>query len=165
MPKNKKMIQRIQSVFLLIMAVVMLTMLFMPIWVKGNPDTKEMVILNAFNLTYTQGLVEEVLAQKNTIYISILVLLSAGVSVFSVFQYKNRLTQMKLSGLNSLLGISIVLSCVFVINKGGAMMSPEIPGEYKVGFFIPIIAMIFNSLSNRFIRRDEKLVQDSNRMR
>jgi glucan phosphoethanolaminetransferase (alkaline phosphatase superfamily) len=147
------------------MAIVMLTMLFMPIWVKGNPDTEELVLLNSFNLTYTQGLVQEVVAQKSTIYISILALLSAGISIFSIFKYKNRLTQMKLGALNSVVALGTVLSCVIFITKGAAMLNPEIAGEYKIGFFLPVIALVFNSLANRFIRRDEKLVQSANRMR
>ncbi|MCP4457849.1 MAG: DUF4293 domain-containing protein [Cytophagales bacterium] len=159
------MIQRIQSVFMLIMALVMLSMLFMPIWEKENLDTKDLVSLNAFYLTYTQGPVQEIVAQKSTIYISILVFLSAGVSIFSIFQYKKRLMQIKLGSLNSLLVMGVVLCCVIFTNKGAEMMSPDIAGEYKIGFFIPIIALIFNSLSNRFIRRDEKLIQSANRMR
>ena len=159
------MIQRIQSVFLLIMALCMLAMLFVPIWVKGNPDTEEMVVLNAFNLTYSKGLVQEVIAQSSSIYIAIIVILSVGVSVFSVSQFKNRLLQMKLGALNSLLGMGAVLTSLYFTNKGAELLNPQIAGEYKIGFFVPIIALIFNSLANRFIRRDEKLVQSANRMR
>jgi len=159
------MIQRIQSVFLLIMALIMLTMLFLPIWVKGNPDTEELVVLNSFNLTHSQGLVKEVVAQKSTIYISILVSLSAGLSIFSIFQYKNRLNQIKLGALNSIFGMAIVLTSLYFTSKGQALLDPQLAGEYKIGFFIPVMALVFNTLANRFIKRDEKLVQDSNRMR
>lgn len=159
------MIQRIQSVFLLIMALSMSVMLFVPIWVKGNPDTEEMVILTAFNLTQTKGLVQDVVAQGSSIYIALLVILSIGVSVFSIFQFKNRLLQMKLGALNSLFGMGAVLTSLYFTNQGAELLDPQIAGEYKLGFFVPIIALVFNSLANRFIKRDEKLVQSANRMR
>ncbi len=161
------MIQRIQSVFLLLMALTMLAMLFVPIWVKGDPETGEIVILNAFNLSYEDqsGLVPQVIATKNTIYISIIAVVSAAVAFFSISRYKNRLTQMKLGALNALLvGGTVLLNYLFS-NKGSAMMPGDYPEEYKIGFFLPVIALIFNSLANRFIRRDEKLVQSANRMR
>lgn len=161
------MIQRIQSVFLLIMALVMITLLFMPIWVKGDMDTQEMVILNAFEISHEDqsGVITKVLATKSTVYIAVLAILSAAVSIFSISQYRNRLNQMKLGALNSLLVGGIVVASYIAITKGMKMMDPSMYGEYKIGFFLPVVALIFNSLSNRFIRRDEKLVQDSNRMR
>ena len=141
------MIQRIQSVFLLIMAMVMVFMLFFPIWGKGNPDTGELVILNAFNLTHTQGLIKEIVAQKSAIYIAILALLSAGVSIFSISRFKNRLTQMKLGALNSLLIGGIVLTCYLFSSTGSEMLISGTPPEFKIGFFLPLVALIFNSLS------------------
>ena len=163
--KTSKMIQRIQSVFLLIMALSMSVMLFVPIWIKGNPDTEEFVVLNAFNLTHTKGLVQETVAQSSSFYIALLVILSASVSLFSIFLFKKRLLQMKLGALNSLLGMGAVLTSLYFTNKGAELLSPQIAGEYKLGFFVPIIALVFNSLANRFIKRDEKLVQSANRMR
>lgn len=161
------MIQRIQSVFLLIMALTMLAFLFVPIWVKGDVDTQEYVFLNAFRLSYEDhsGVMPKVLATKNTIYISILAIVSAAVSLFSIFQYKNRLTQMKLGALNSLLVGGVVAASYVAITKGTNLIDPSLPAEFKIGFFLPVVALIFNSLANRFIRRDEKLVRDSERMR
>jgi len=143
----------------------MVGFLFFPIWVKGNPDTGELVVLNAFNLTHTQGLVKEVIAQKSTIYISILALLSVGVSIFSISQFKNRLTQMRLGALNSLLIGGIVLTCYLFSSTGSEMLISSTPPEFKIGFFLPLVALVFNSLANRFIKRDENLVQSANRMR
>ncbi len=163
--KISKMIQRIQSVFLLVMALVMLVTLFVPIWVMGNPDTEEIVTLNAFNLTFTQGLVQEIIMQKSTIYISILVILSTSVSIFSIFQYKNRGTQIKLGALNSLLAMGVVLTSLYFATKGQTLLSTGSSGEYGVGFFLPVVALLFNSLANWFIKKDEKLVQSTNRMR
>ena len=164
--EKKKMIQRIQSVFLLLMAISMLLMLFFPIWVKGDPDG-ELVILNAFNLSFEDhsGLIKEVISQKSVIYISIIALISAGISLYSIFQYKNRLTQMKLGLLNSVVIILVVAGAFYAMTKGKAMVSPTDAENFKIGFMLPVIALLFNSLANRFIKRDEKLVRDADRMR
>jgi glucan phosphoethanolaminetransferase (alkaline phosphatase superfamily) len=160
------MIQRIQSVFLLLMAITMMMMLFFPIWVKGDPEG-EMVILNAFNLSFEDhsGLIKEVISQKSVIYISIFALISAAISLYSIFQYKNRLTQMKLGLLNSVVGILVVGGAFYAMTKGKAMVSPDDVENFKLGFMLPVIALLFNSMANRFIRKDEKLVKDSERMR
>lgn len=160
------MIQRIQSVFLLLVAVVMLMMLFFPIWVKVDPATQEYVVLNAFKLVYEDrsGLMVQELASKNTIYISILATLAAGVALFSISRYENRLTQMKLGLLNAMLIAGVAVSIFLVASKGDNMI-PEAYPEYKLGAILPIIGLLFNSAANRFIRKDEKLVRDSNRMR
>lgn len=159
------MIQRIQSIFLLLMTIVMLAILFVPIWIKSNPYTEEIVVLNAFNLTYTQSITQEIIEQKSTIYICIFSILSSIISAFSIFQYKKRLTQIKLGALNSLLIGGIIFICYFFSNKGENILSTDILSEFKIGFFLPLFALFFNFLSNRFIRKDEKLVQFGNRMR
>ena len=46
------MIQRVQSILLLISAVAMGLMLFFPIWQKVSFDTPEEATLDAFHLTY-----------------------------------------------------------------------------------------------------------------
>lgn len=160
------MIQRIQSVFLLIIALCMISMLFVPIWVKGNPDTEEFVVLNAFKLVHENraGLMTEILASKNVMYIAMLAIASAAVSIFSVFQYRNRLTQMKLGLLNSLVIAGLVVSALIVAGNADSFM-PTYAKEFKIGALLPMIGLIFNSLANRFIRRDEKLVRDADRMR
>ena len=161
------MIQRVQSVFLLVMALVMLTILFVPIWVKGDYETKEYVTLTAFNETHADqsGVVPQVYAQRSTIYIAILAILSAALSIYAIFQYSNRLTQIKLGALNSLFVAGVMGGIFYATWQGGSFMPGDYPQEHKIGFILPVIALIFNSLANRFIRRDERLVKDSDRMR
>jgi len=59
------------------------------------------------------------------------------------------------------LGISLYIATSY----GNEMLRPEMEGTYKLGFFLPAFALIFNVLSNRFIRRDEKLVRSVDRIR
>lgn len=162
------MIQRIQTVFLFLAAVVMVAFLFLPIWGKVDFEAGELINLNAFQLVYTQeneAGEEVIISVKETYWISIAAILAAAVALFSIFQYKNRLRQIQLGALNALLmGATIGLS-FYYSTLGDKMMPTEYPGEYKVGFYVIIAALLFNMLANRFIRKDEKLVRSANRIR
>ncbi|HSI91488.1 MAG TPA: DUF4293 family protein, partial [Adhaeribacter sp.] len=92
------MIQRIQSVFLLLLALCCIALLFLPIWTKTDPATGQTLELTAFNLTQPDGT-----GSSSTIAIAILAIIAAAVAIFEIFQYKSRLTQMKLGMLNTLL--------------------------------------------------------------
>lgn len=162
------MIQRIQSVFLLLAALVMISILFLPIWGKVDQQAGEVINLNAFQLVYTEVDVdgnEQIIAIKDTFWISVFALLAAGVALFSIFQYKNRLRQIQLGALNSLL-IGVTLGfCYWYSTKGDQMLDSGGMGRYYLGFYIIVAALFFNMLANRFIRRDEKLVRSADRIR
>lgn len=167
MLKNTPMIQRVQSVLLFLMALSMIALLFFPIWVMGNPDGTELLVLNAFELRMEDPskLVADADWTKSTWYLAALAVVSAGLSLYSISQYKNRLTQMKLGALNSLVILAIVALAYWTIHQSKAAVSPGAVEQFKFGFFLPLVAVVLNSAANRFIRRDEKLVRDSNRMR
>src|SRR4051812_15020273 len=114
------MIQRIQSVFLLLLALCMVAILALPIWEENNAKAGQSVELTAFNLSTSKstnigesdpsssqahelspaeqaagiGDVKGVTSQEtnsSTIAIAILAILSAGVALYEIFQFKNRL--------------------------------------------------------------------------
>jgi hypothetical protein len=69
---------------------------------------------------------------------------------------------MKLGALNSLLLAGTILSAFIFSNQ----LTKEFHGgQLGLGLWLPGIAVLCNLLANRFIRRDEKLVRDSNRLR
>ncbi len=161
------MIQRIQSIFLLLVAAIMLAVLFLPLWADFKSDGSEQVTMTPLKLTYAQqddfGNFTTI-SEKPTYYLFIIGLVAVGVAVFSIFQYRNRLTQMKLGALNSLLmGVFIGLTYFFAMKAEN--MIPGTVGQFQVGFFIVAAALLCNSLANRFIRKDEKLVRDADRIR
>jgi hypothetical protein len=70
--------------------------------------------------------------------------------------------QMKMGALNSFF-IAGTIACAFIFSN--QLMKVHGGGIYGFGLWLPGIAVICNFLANRFIRRDEKLVRDSNRLR
>lgn len=72
--------------------------------------------------------------------------------------------QMKLGSLNSLLiaaGLGISMYWVYQTEQQGSNNR----GEFLIGFYLPLGAMLCNMISNRLIRRDHLLVKGSDRIR
>lgn len=162
------MIQRVQSIFLLVAAIIMISVLFLPIWGEADIEAQEVINLNAFEIEYVEvddAGTETIISEYDTWWISVVAVLSAVVALFSIFQFRNRLRQIQLGALNSLLmGGTIGLSYYYSY-KGDMMLNPDEPGNYFIGFYIMVGALLFNSLANRFIRKDEKLVRNADRIR
>lgn len=166
------MIQRIQSIFLLLLAICMGLLLGFDIWEKVSVSEGEAVTLNAYFLTHYSLTGAEAdpaanaIEQKDAWYIAILASLSAVIAIYSIFRYDNRLTQIKLSALNSLLiGGTLVAILALIRFEGQEMLPAAGDGTYLVGFYLPIFALVFNMLANRFIRKDEALVRSADRFR
>ncbi len=162
------MIQRIQSLILLVIAVCMALILFFPIWSEVNQDSTQQIVFTAFKVD-TVALPYDAEAApvntKSTIYIGLLAIIAAVIAVFSIFQYKNRLNQMKLGALNSLVMAATLGLSYYNIYNLETDFSPQTQGAFLLGFFLPVAAMILNMVSNRFIRKDEKLVRSVDRIR
>lgn len=145
----------------------MITMMFFPLWEKSNPSTFESVMIDSFYLEYEKSEAGEIsiFKTKFTFYISILALVIALVAMYSIFQYKNRLLQIKLGALISFLLLAIMITMIYFVMQGEKMILPNQRGEYLWAFYLPMAALLFNFLANRFIRRDEKLVRSADRIR
>ncbi|MEM6644307.1 MAG: DUF4293 domain-containing protein [Bacteroidota bacterium] len=167
------MLQRIQTIFMFLAVVAMGLVLVFPIWEKSDQNfdakSREYAIMNAFELRYEQrnaeNEVEEILATESTLPISIGAGLSALVMLISITQFKNRMTQVKLNALFSLLAAATFVGIYLYISKANALFDPSVFGIFLVGFYLPIFAMLNNFIANRFIRKDEKLVRSMDRIR
>lgn len=156
------MLQRIQSLLLLIVAVCMGVFLATQTWHKAGNGEEAMV--SAYALVHMKGSLAAV--NKPIYYLAVLAVLSAGLSIFTIFQYKNRVRQMLFVALNSLLaGATLAISVYHINYEANRFFNPEQQGEFGIGFWAVFVALIANWFANRFIRRDEKMVKDSDRMR
>jgi uncharacterized membrane protein len=160
------MIQRIQTIFLLIVGLAMLMFLFAPIWQKVDSSSGASYTLTAFYL-------EMVIAPEDGVknefmpYLvpGVLGLLAVCIAFITIGMYKKRMRQIMLSTLNSILiGTALGLSAYWATQAEGEFL-PGIQGNYSYGLFLPAIALVFNSLAVRFIRKDERLVRSMDRLR
>ncbi len=152
--------QRIQTVFLVIVIISLVASIFMPIWVFVEASGK---VHSLYALHYT--IVENEV--RTTVYFpysltAILAIAAATLAFISIRKYTNRLTQIKLGALNSLFLAGTIGSAVYFFNT---LYSVHQGGNYSFGLFLPGIAVVCNWLAMRFIRKDERLVRDSDRLR
>ncbi|MBG8554483.1 DUF4293 domain-containing protein [Hymenobacter guriensis] len=155
------MIQRIQSVFLLLLALAMLSVVFLPIWSKTDPLTGNEVVLTATQLAFTKGQGPT----TSTWPIAALAVAAAALAVFEIFQFRNRLRQQQIGTFNLLLIMSTIGAGFYYSGIGERLLNIKVPGTFEAGFYLPTLALLLNVLANRFIRRDEKLVRSMDRLR
>ena len=151
------MFQRIQTIFLVLAAAAML-------FASSSP-------LATFNYNYS----EEVVFESMGIYLNGtlndstwgLFAISIGSSVLAlitIFLYKKRMLQIRLSIFNLVLMIGFYLFFGFIFYK---VYSVEelLFNKIGVGLIMPLIAIILTILAIRRIGSDEALVQSLNRLR
>lgn len=158
------MLQRVQSIFLAIVVIAMGVFIAMPLWRKVGGQGVQEASMTAFDLTYQTNAVQSTI--HPLYYLAALAVLVAGVAAFAIFKFRNRLLQSALCAVNSIL-MTVMLAIVVyqTFYKAAKLFEPETTGSYLTGFYALIVAMLANVLANRFIRRDERIVKESNRMR
>jgi len=138
----ENMLQRIQTVYLLIAAIVSLGLIF--VFVLWQSEEGSAV--------YAQ----------DQLTIFIMFIASGLLSLISIFMFKNRKLQFVLGRINIIL--NFFLLGVFVY------WSLSLPGEMNIsekgiGMFLPIISIVFLVLANKAIKKDEDLVKSVDRLR
>lgn len=153
------MIQRIQSVFLLVAAIVTIILLFIPI---GDIYTAEaQYTFTCFNLHLPNG--QEVMS---TLYIALILILSACISIYAIFKYKDRMKQTKIVSVNMLVFLVAIMLMIWVYPDFLFPKKFEMAG-FRFNYWIMIFVLppVCMFLANRFIRKDERLVRSADRLR
>jgi len=133
------MIQRVQSLFFFFSAICSVTIVYaFPVLQDESID----YLLTDFT------------------YATLFVFLSAALSVFAIFQFKNRKKQQLIASVARLMITIAFLLVVFLHQEEGAEERAFGIGLFL--FFIPYLALF---LAGYFVKKDEKLVKSADRMR
>ncbi|REA58686.1 DUF4293 domain-containing protein [Dyadobacter luteus] len=158
------MLQRIQTIFLAITIIGMGLFLSFPIWTKVSAAGDQHAELNALKLIHQLNPVQSEV--KPIYFFIILAILVAIVSAYAILSFKNRVLQSALCAVNSILMTVIIGLVIYYTYYTTAKLFDEgNPGNYEIGFYGLMASMLSNVFANRFIRKDEKAVQQSNRFR
>ena len=155
------MIQRIQTVYLLLAAALMSLTLFLPLATIWHGEHE--LVIKAFFADGTLGAKAPL-----PVYTGIILALATLLPFVIIFLYKKRLTQIRLcvSEVVLLVG-SLVLIALHCYRMADVMQEfmPEL--NFTLGFasLMPIIAIILISLAIRGIAKDEALVRSLDRIR
>ena len=129
------MIQRIQSLILLLSALCSLIIIFyFP--VLQNDD---LYVFLTEELSYAR----------------LCVFLSVGLNIFSIFQFRNRNRQIIINQISKLF---LSISFIIIIFQRGEL-------NFTIGLFLFIIPYLLIILANYLIRKDDKLVKSADRIR
>jgi len=152
------MIQRIQSLFLFAAFVCSVVSLFVP-FVYFESSTNE-VLLYAFHYTDIDG--KPIDGVGSTLPLGLIVSFSALASLATVFLFKNRKLQLRISLYNILLNVGAI-GLIYFYSSYAA--SANVAYALKMGSVLPIVAAIFVLLAFRTIRQDDALVKSLDRIR
>jgi glucan phosphoethanolaminetransferase (alkaline phosphatase superfamily) len=155
------MIQRIQSIFLLLVSILMGLTVFLPIW--GKEIGADKIEMNAIKMIQT--LAGDQVMQQTTIYLGIIAGLTAILAFGNIFNFKNRPFQMKITLFCTLLIAIFIGVATFITFQAQNIFSPEMGGTFALGYFFPVAAILFNWLSLRFIKKDDDMVRSADRLR
>lgn len=153
------MLQRIQTVYLLLVVALMITTLFLPLAVLTAGD-----VIYAFDATGMRTMLE----QSELVYPTWgLFALTAAISLIAlvtIFLFKNRILQIRLCVFNAFLMLGFYgLFAFFVWTFKGEM--PEAVLGLKFGLALPAVSLILDYLAIRNIGADEALVRSLDRLR
>jgi hypothetical protein len=136
------MIQRVQSVYLVITAILTGVLpFFFNLWIDVDG---------------------EAVYSSNELLISITFYASAVLAIWSMLSFKNRKTQFVINRLNMILNVFLLGFFVYrSLNLSGEISV----SEKGIGMLIPVFSIVFLVLANRAIKKDEDLVKSVDRLR
>lgn len=145
------MIQRIQTIFLLLAAACIFSLFAFPF-----ASTPADIPNTAF--------ADQVFDINDQIIMLALFVLSGALAVVSIFLFRNRKLQMRLTLLSFVLNlVGIIVSVIYYAQALKTIDNQSDKDE--LGRFLPLAALVFAILAYRFIRKDEKLVKSMDRLR
>lgn len=152
------MIQRIQTAYLLIIALLMVSMFFYPYAELLASDNQ--IYLYSFNGLFLDG--------NESVYFSTippLILLSIIVliSFVCIFLFKKRILQMRLGVINIMLMLGYIGLNYYYIKSFSSQLTGVI--SYNIIVVFPLISAVLTYLAIRAIGKDEALLRSLDRIR
>ena len=158
------MIQRIQTIYLSLAIIALALLCFFPM----ASFFSEMAYLK-FYLTGVKNMAPDGAVPMSIAYVSPLFLGALVIAILAgmtISLYKNRSKQIQLTNIAVMLNILFILAVLFVyipLIERRTGIKPDYASS--IGIYLPIVSLMFLVLANRAIKRDEKLVRSSDRLR
>ena len=152
------MIQRIQTVYLLVVTILLGSIFLFPFAELLSSDGQLFIFnFNGLSIENEEGL------YLLTIPTIILLAVTVLISFSSIFLYKKRIIQMRMNSFNIILMIGYVgLNYYYIHNFSGQLDGVV---SYQVIAVFPLVAAILTYLAIRSIGKDEALIRSVDRIR
>ncbi|MGV6944671.1 DUF4293 domain-containing protein [Sphingobacterium kyonggiense] len=153
------MIQRIQSIWLLLSSLSLVGLFFLPYMMYSNP-------VDLGRSIFVTGVKPPSGVEPSFLMMTIVAVILTLIPIFIIFQFKNRKLQLKL------ILVQVILVCLFAIwmwiTADGLRDVKESGihiGNIGIGYFTLPLSILFISFAIRGIRNDEKLIKSADRLR
>lgn len=140
------MLQRIQTIYLFISFLATGVLPFaLPLWVSKTGENYYFIRDLSFIMLFA---------------------FSTTLTIVSIFTYKKRKNQFVMGRLNIILNVILLgLFIIRLFNLSGETDPEKVVSEKGIGVFLPIVSIVFLSLANKAIKKDEDLVKSVDRLR
>lgn len=157
------MLQRIQSIYLLCAIIFLALFAFMPYFNIVTPDVKYTINSCGIEVKELLSPLAETPTLAPNYIVAILTGLIAVMSLIAIFLYKNRPKQILVCKVNILFYVALyVVMGIYAYTNYSALGGTAFATTSYVVF--PVCALITNWLALEAIKKDEKMVRDSERM-
>lgn len=145
------MIQRIQSVWLLLAALSGAGLFFLNLHqAKVMKEGAETI---------------EKMGASNNFILLMLALVVIALPLVAIFLFKNRKKQAQMATLSILADIGFIAVALMLISNANNKVPAPTDSTYLPGIVLPVLSLIFSFLAIKGIRKDEKLVKSLDRLR
>ncbi|MCH2197921.1 MAG: DUF4293 domain-containing protein [Flavobacteriales bacterium] len=156
------MLQRIQTVYLLLAVISLVVVFFVDIAHFADAAGIESE-LSLYKITNGNGEIGKV--EYGMLPVA-LIAVTAAILFATILQYRNRNVQSKIIRMcYVLLLLCVVAIWYFTDQNYWSLEIAEPQFSYSIGFFMPFVAFAFTFLASRGIRKDEQLVKSLDRIR
>lgn len=156
------MIQRIQTIWLLLATVVILGLFIFPYlnYIDLEEDLgKKLFVTGEYSAVNNESVKQNILQTLGTIVVAL-------VPLITIFQFKNRKLQIKLIYLSIALVVLLGVWMYFTATSTLQLISQSFgANNIGVGFFLLPVAIILLAMALGGIRKDEKLIRSADRLR
>lgn len=159
------MIQRIQSVFLLIVVILSALLFVFPIAdYYSDAATLKLMLTGVDSYVPKGASLQTAVLSPYLVYFNILVNVAvAAIAGYAILQYKRRPLQVKMVRIGLL--IDIVLLVILFVITDFLKKKLQVTPDYGIGILFPLISVVFLLLAQRAILKDERLVKSTDRLR
>jgi FtsH-binding integral membrane protein len=142
------MIQRIQTLWLIIVAITAFATSQLTLYVGEQANKAEIPFKLAGNLL-----------------LAIVIILLGILALICLFLYKNRKLQFKISVFGVILSVGFLFLEYYVVENIFKPKNAIITGSYQIGALLPLVMVIFFFMAARGIYKDERLIKSMDRLR
>jgi hypothetical protein len=163
------MIQRIQSLYLLVAIGLITVLFFLPYYSANTLGTDTPVLtteLSILKIISNSADTTVQTQQEIMIFPLILAIIIIAFSLVALFWFKNRKRQILLCRFLILLTTGLAVAMIFGLDKIPVILQGQAyKGSYSLFAAFPVVALLLYFLAARSIAKDEKLVKSADRFR